>query len=152
MKEKVITVDECEKQVKLAVRLMGLLYYHFAKVLIDELGEKEGKRLISLAIKNFGLDRGKMIREKALKLGLKLTPESFNKFSDLPKLGWGGMDRKSFCPLAEVWFEKNAVELGKLYCDVDIYKYRGFNPKIKIKRVKWVLEGDEICKYHVTLQ
>ena len=56
MKEKVITVDECEKQVKLAVRLMGLLYYHFAKVLIDELGEKEGKRLISLAIKNFGLD------------------------------------------------------------------------------------------------
>lgn len=36
----------------------GLMYYHFAKVLVERLGKEKGEELITEALKNFALERG----------------------------------------------------------------------------------------------
>ncbi|MCD6480350.1 L-2-amino-thiazoline-4-carboxylic acid hydrolase [Candidatus Bathyarchaeota archaeon] len=146
------TREEVAEQVRRLGRMFGLLFYHFSKVIIEELGEERGRELIREVIRRFGLERGQRMRERALSMGLEPTLENFHKVSDLPEVGWGGAPREHFCPFAEVWFEKDAIELGKLYCDVDIWKYKGYNPHIEVERKRWILEGDDECKYELRMR
>ena len=77
---------------------------------------------------------------------MRLDPvlENYDKVLDLPVIGF--IDG---CPFADVWIEKGADDFCKLYCDVDIWKYVGYNEDIKVKRLKWVLEGDDECIYDI---
>jgi len=120
--KEVYTREEATEQVRRLGRLFGLMFYHFANLLVEELGEERGKALVREAVKRFGLDRAQQIKEKVVAMGLKPTLENYRKAADLPEIGWGGPTRESYCPFAEVWFEKGAVDLCKLYCDVDIWK------------------------------
>ena len=149
MEKKLFTREEAEEEVRKMARLFGLMFYHFTNLLVEEFGEEKGIELVREAVKRFGLERGSKVREEVLKRGLKLTLENFRKFSDLPSIGWGGKTRETFCPFAEVWISKGAEKLCKIYCDVDIWKIVGYNPNIKVKRVKWVLEGDDYCEYEM---
>lgn len=147
MEKEFITKEEAEEEVRKMGRLFGLMFYHFANLLVEKLGRDAGMELVKEAVKRFGLERGNKIREKVLGEGLELTLENFNKFSDLPGIGWGGHNREKFCPFAEVWIAKKAESLCKAYCEVDIWKVKGYNPAIKVKRTKWILEGDYSCEY-----
>jgi len=100
-------------------------------------------------MKRFGLERGEMMREKAVEMGLEPVLENFGKVNDLPRTGWGGSGRERHCPFAEVWIEKGAENLCKLYCAVDVWKMEGYNPRIRVRRLKWVLDGDTDCKYQM---
>jgi len=148
-KAKVFTQKEAEEEVKKMANLCGLMFYHFSSLLVEKLGEETGKEIVKEVVKRFGLERGNRIKEDVLKKGLKLTVKNFERFSDLPKIGWGGRKRETFCPFAEVWIAKEAEELCKVYCEVDLWKIKGYNPKIKLERVKWVLEGDDSCNYEI---
>jgi len=148
--KEVYTREEATEQVRRLGRLFGLMFYHFANLLVEELGEERGKALVREAVKRFGLDRAQQIKEKVVAMGLEPTLENYRKAADLPEIGWGGPTRESYCPFAEVWFEKGAVDLCKLYCDVDIWKYVGYNPRIKVERRSWVLEGDRECRYEIS--
>jgi hypothetical protein len=143
------THEEAVEEVHTMARLFGLIFYHFSNLLVEEHGEKRGRELIAEAVKRFGLDRAKRVREEVIKMGLKPTLENHGKVLDLPRIGWGGPTRETFCPFAQVWIEKGAEDLCKLYCDVDIWKYVGYNSKIKVKRQSSVLEGDKDCRYEV---
>lgn len=143
------TREEAVEQVRTMARLFGLMFYHFSNLLVEEFGEKRGRELISEAVKRFGLDRAKRVREEITKMGLEPTLENYGKVLDLPRIGWGGPTRETFCPFAQVWIEKGAEDLCKLYCDVDVWKYVGYDPKIKVKRLSSVLEGDRDCRYEV---
>lgn len=72
------------------------------------------------------------MRERVLAMGFEPTLENYGKADDLPDIGWGGLTRESPCPFAEVWFEKGAIDLCKLNCDVDIWKYVGYNSDIEV--------------------
>lgn len=144
------TREEAAEQVRKLGRLIGLLFYHFSDLLSEEFGEERGKELVREAVKRFGLDRARQVREKVISMGLDPTLDNYSRAADLPEIGWGGPSRESHCPFAEVWFEKDAVDLCKLYCEVDIWKYVGYNPEIKVERKAWVLEGDRDCRYEVT--
>lgn len=148
MKE-VYTREEAEEQVRKLGRLFGLMFYHFADLLVDEFGEERARELLKEAVKRFGLDRARQVRERVEAMGFEPTLENYRKAADLPEIGWGGPTRESHCPFAEVWFEKDAVDLCKLYCDVDIWKYVGYNPDIEVERTAWVLEGDLDCRYDI---
>jgi hypothetical protein len=65
--------------------LMGQLYLHFAKTLVRELGEEEGKRLTLKAVSSYGTERGRATRQAVEVAGLEPTLENFFKFSDLPR-------------------------------------------------------------------
>lgn len=150
VEEEMISTDECAQQVRTMGYMFGLLYYHFAKTLVEELGEEEGKRLILKAVRSYGHERGLKIKEEVRKRGLELTVENFKKFSDLPPLGWDvEAEKLVYCSFAQPWLEKGAKDLGNLYCEVDIALYQAYNPAIKIKRLRSVLKGHEYCEYHI---
>jgi hypothetical protein len=87
-KHRTISRDEAVADVHLMARRTALLYFYFAKTLVEGLGEEEGKRLIAKAIWAYGEHCGKAVREGVEAMGLPPTGENFNKVSDLPKLGW----------------------------------------------------------------
>ena len=139
------TREEATEQVRKLGRLFGLMFYHFSNLLVEELGEERVRE----AVRRFGLDRARQVRERVVAMGLEPTLENYGRGADLPEIGWGGPTKETHCPFAEVWFEKGAVDLCKLYCDVDIWKYVGYNPEIEVKRTAWVLEGDPECRYDI---
>lgn len=142
-----ISEKDCAKQVRKVGNQVGLLFYHFTKILVDELGEVEGKRLVLEVVRNYGTERGQAIREKVENAGLELTIENFAKFSDLPASGWEYTDEgTTYCSYAEAWIDRGVEDLGRLYCEVDFALIKAFNPKIRAKRVGSILDGDPGCK------
>ncbi len=143
-----ISIDDCASQVRTMGNLVGLLFYHFAATLIQELGEETGKMLTLKAIRSYGRSRGHAIRKSVLDHGLELSIENFSKFSDLPSLGWKHDDEGvTYCCFAEPWLEREEQELGKLYCEVDIAKMKAYNPAMRVEQVKSILNGETCCKY-----
>ena len=143
-----ILESECAQQVRQMGVLMGMLYLHFAKTLISELGEAEGKRLILKAVSSYGTERGRATRQAVDDAGLEPTLENFYKFSDLPQLGWDANEQgTTYCCYAEPWLKRAEEEIGQLYCEVDIAKIKAYNPDLKIQRTKSLLEGDSFCHY-----
>jgi predicted ArsR family transcriptional regulator len=131
-------------------RLFGLMFYHFSNLAVEEMGDEKGRKFVEEAVKRFGLERAERVRKEVEKMGLKPTLENYGKVLDLPRIGWGGETRETFCPFAETWIEKGAEDLCKLYCEVDIWKFVGYNPNIRVERLSSVLEGDQDCKYKIT--
>ena len=162
MSEQQISRDDAVKNVRLMARRTALLYYYFAKTLVDELGEEEGKRLTAKAVWAYGEHCGKAVREGVQAMGLPPTDENFNKVTDLPSVGWD-MSRvtlengdehpiATYCPLAAVWKELGAEDIGRMYCMVDQAKYHGYNPDYEYIHAKNVLDGDEYCEFVVKLK
>ena len=131
-------------------RLFGLMFYHFSQLAVEEMGDEKGREFIEEAVKRFGLERAERVKKEVEKMGLEPTLENYGKVLDLPRIGWGGETRETFCPFAETWIKKGAEDLCKLYCEVDIWKFVGYNPDIKVERLSSVLEGDQDCKYKIT--
>ncbi|MFX1577102.1 MAG: L-2-amino-thiazoline-4-carboxylic acid hydrolase [Promethearchaeota archaeon] len=140
--------EDCRHQVRRMGNLFGRLYYHFANTLVNELGHQKGKELILKAVHSYGTENGKEIREKVLAQGLDLTMENFFKFQSLPALGWESNEEGvTYCSYAEPWIARAEQEIGKLYCEVDFAKIKAYNPKIRVKRVTTILDGDPHCSY-----
>jgi len=143
--------EEISKEAYKMAYLFGLLYYHFAKVLVDELGSKRGKELITEAVKNFAIERGKKMRGRAVKIGMELTRQNLRKVSDLPTYTFYTDEEGTHCPFADAWEEKGSLgqELGLLYCNInDPYKEKGFNPELRLYRyIKNRNLGDIACDF-----
>ena len=63
-KRKMLTQEEATRQVLSIVNRMALLHYSYAKTLLKELGEKKGKGVVAKAIKFYGEQVGKQVRER----------------------------------------------------------------------------------------
>ncbi|MFX1565121.1 MAG: L-2-amino-thiazoline-4-carboxylic acid hydrolase [Promethearchaeota archaeon] len=147
MMTEMISQEECAQQVRKVGNQFGLLFYHFAKTLVDELGETTGKDLVLKAVHNYGTERGLAIREKVLEAGLELTIESFSKHYDLPASGWEvNEEGTTYCCYAQAWMDRGVEDLGRLYCEVDFALFKAYNPDIQMKRVGSILDGDPCCK------
>jgi hypothetical protein len=154
--------DEAVASVRLMARRTALLYYYFAKTLIEAMGEEAAEPLISKAIWAYGEHCGRAVREGVAAMGLPPTEENFNKIPDLPKIGWdvstvtaeNGEQHPiaTFCPLAAVWQELGAEDIGRLYCYVDQAKYHAYNPDYEFIHAKNVLDGDACCEFVVRLR
>jgi len=151
-----ISKEEATEEVLLITKRMAKLYLHFSEVIIEKLGEKEGKELIKKAVNSYGSDCGEEVKDKAIEKGLTLEPKNYSKIPDLPKLGWesekiNGLDNSTegikvtFCPLADYWIKENKEDIGRIYCNVDQAKYKAFNPEIVCIHEKNTLEGDFCC-------
>ncbi|MBS3793113.1 hypothetical protein KGY77_10795, partial [Candidatus Bipolaricaulota bacterium] len=73
---KEVPLDEAKEEVELASRRIGLLHLAYAETLIDELGEKEGKKMILESIKNYGLKIGAEVRKQIEEEGLDPEPDN----------------------------------------------------------------------------
>ncbi len=154
--ENMVSEKEAENQVVVMAKRMALLYHHTAEVLVETLGEEEGRKILHEIIKRYGRESGLVARSRVKELGLPLTVDNFNTGSDLPKWGWqadravceDGIERGriTYCPLAEVWKEKGSEQLGRIYCYVDQAKYDAYRG-IKCRHLKNVLDGDDCCLF-----
>lgn len=154
-------MNEEKNSVQKMAEIMALLFYHISKEVIDTFGE-EGKKALERAIEKFGSERGENIRKDVLSRGLPLTLENLSKYYDMPlKEAWkskGQVDDRTcysevtFCPFAKVWKEKNAEEIGLIYCEQDVALMKAYNPDVEFKRPKNVLKGDEVCLFDVRLK
>lgn len=156
-----ITEQEAAREVELTAKRIALLHLAFAKTLVNELGEEEGKKLTLKAIKYYGKLVGEGMQKKILDLGLDTSPENYGigETRDLPKYGMhsrkesfeteGRKRRRSFgCVLARVWREYDEEELGRLYCYVDLAKSMYYNPNYKLVHTKCMPERkDEECEF-----
>lgn len=150
-----------KEQVKEMAEVIALLHYHLASAVVERFGD-EGRDAIRHGIRQFGLERGRRIREKVLSRGLPPNLENLSAFYDLPLAAAWEATREvtgdttesqiTRCPFAQVWIEKEAQNLGLLYCEVDPALMEGYNPEIKFCRPESVLEGAERCVLRSTLR
>lgn len=151
-----VPLDKAKEDVIIMARRVGLLFYHFARTLIKELGEERGRDLISKAIESYGVECGRLARATVEGLGLPVTLENYSLGRDLPSVGWergvvevpGEPPRRRVyrCPIADAFFEVGDPRLGRMYCYVDQAKYRAYNPRIECIHTKNLLDGDECCE------
>lgn len=153
MEKDKISRKQASKEVLSIIRRAALIHYCYGKTLIEELGEEQGKELILKAIRAYGEEVGKRVREETMAKELDLLVENYQE--DLPKLGWEienviveGEPRARIhvCHLAKVWKELGAPDIGRLYCFVDQAKYKAYNPDLECIHTKNVLDGDPYCE------
>jgi len=151
-----VTLAEAKKEVSKACRRLALLHLSFAKTIIDEMGEKKGKKIILKAIKDYGKSIGEKIKDTISQEGLDNKPENYKE--DLPLYGMhdksvtvddnGEKKMRSYgCVMGKCWKELNENEIGRYYCYVDPAKYMGFNPDFKLIHTKTIPDGDEYCEF-----
>ncbi len=157
-----ISIDEAKRQVEITAQRIGLLHLSFAKTLVEELGEDQGKRLILKAIKDYGKRCGERVREKVMSQGLDPVPENYGAGGarDVPEFGMHERRetvevegerriRLRGCVMAKIWREYGEDRLGRLYCYVDPAKYMAFNPGFKLIHLKAMPDGDDYCELTV---
>lgn len=161
--EQIVSKKKAEKEIEMASRRIALLHLAYAKTLVKELGNKEGKKLVLKAIKYYGKLIGEKVKKDVQAQGLKTTPENFGvgKARNLPEYGMhakrevfeieGRKRRRSYgCVLGKLWREYGEEELGRLYCYVDLAKSLYYNPDFKLVHTKCMPERkDEECEFDV---
>lgn len=157
-----ISRQEAAREVERVSRRLGLLHLAFARTLVDELGEPEGRRLILKAIKRYGTLVGREVKAAVEAAGMEATPENYGTGTSrgLPRIGMhersetvevGGKTRERAygCVMAKVWKEYGEDRLGRLYCYVDPAKYMAYNPNYKLAHIKALPDGDPHCEFCV---
>jgi nitroreductase len=148
-----ISEKEALHYIQLALRRAALIYHYFAKILVDEFGEKQGSELIRKAVDAYGTRIGQEARQAAEQKGLALTPDNF--VSDLPDMAWktetvevDGEERSRVyhCPLAKEWLSWSEPKMARQYCFVDQAKMHAFNPDYEYIHIKNILDGDPYCE------
>jgi len=159
----IVTINDVEKALQSTSRRIALIHMAYAKVIIEELGDEKGMRLISKAIKNYGVRIGEKTKEEVIMKGLQAIPENFSKGESYAIPTMPGMygrretvEEKGFkknrtygCVLAQVWKEYGEEKLGRLYCYMDVAKYIAYNPNYKYAHIKAIPDGDEYCELEV---
>ncbi len=146
---------EVQDAVKSMSEFTALLYYYLTAEIMKACPEN-GKEIIRTAIRNFGLHRGRAIAEKVKAKGLPLTIENLHPNYDMPIVaGWepnlqkrpdgGYYSQTDECTFANVWRKLDALDIGRLYCDVDIALREGYNPDIVYETQSLIPDGDKFC-------
>lgn len=150
---KKIDLDVAVSEVRKACIHFADLYFHFSKVLVEELGQEKAEKLIEKVVRNRAVERGERLKKIAIEKGLPLTLETWVKISDIPFLGWDKSLGKFHCPYAEGWLERYEENpwfptIAKLYCDVnDTQVIETFTAGNMTQRItKNVLCGDHTCE------
>jgi len=155
--QELISLDEAKRQVALVCRRLGLLHLAFAEVLVAELGQEKGEKIIARAIKEYSRKIGEKKRDAALNQELELIAESFSQVSDIPSIGMheraekveveGEKRHRLYgCVMSKVWQEYGKNRLGRIYCYVDPASSMAFNPQCKLVHTKALPDGDEFCE------
>jgi len=155
--ERMVPLAEAARQVEVTSERLALLHLAFARTIVNELGEENGKKLVLEAIRNYGRLVGEQARQKVLKQGLDPLPENYAAAGDLPEYGMhegrekvviGGENRTRAygCVMGKVWAQQGEAGLGRLYCYVDAAKYMAYNPGFKMVHTKALPDGDDYCE------
>jgi hypothetical protein len=140
------------EEVRKAAAHFSDLYFHFSKILIEELGHDRGKELIVKAIQSRARDRAKKIIAKAESLGIERKRENYLKVTEIPFLGWDPARGNKKCAYAAAWLDHYETdpwfkEFAPLYCTTnDPLICELFTGTTTQKITKNVLWGHDTCE------
>ena len=131
------------------------------KAFIDEFGADKTLSLVKPLIEKFAKESGAKAAEMA----------GGNTFADFAKAmsAWAAGDayeqvvlrltETQFdfdikrCQYAEMYKELGLPDLGVLLsCSRDFAMVEGFNPRMKLRRTKTIMEGNDCCDFRITLE
>ena len=155
-----VNLEDAKEQIKKVCRRLALLHLSYAKTIINELGDIEGKKLVLKAIKDYGMRIGKSVKEIVIAQGNNNEPEYYRE--DLPLYGMherieevnvDGQKRiRSYgCVMGQLWKDLEEDEIGRLYCYVDPAKYMAYNPKFALVHKKSIPDGDQYCEFIIKM-
>ena len=140
------------------------LYYHLAKWLVQEHG-LEGERALRKAIRDYGVMRGRALREKHFRAGLKLNLYNLFTYYDLPndprfrrnKIRLTPQERLSetlVCPIADLWSRMGGKSLGRIYCEEFHHAmFQAYAPRTQVNLSQTLTQdGDDHCRFSVYLR
>lgn len=145
------TEDPCVRFAK----LLGLLYYHMANEMIEQLGEERGTAAVLDAIRKFGQARVENMKEEARERGLDPDAyETYREVREMPATGWVTDPNNpaviTHCPMEAIWAEYGAAghKLGYLYCSIDHVLLDAFG--MKLDRPQCRGRGDAVCDFRIS--
>lgn len=143
-----------------------IMYALLSREILKELGNV-GDEIVREATRRYGRDRGRKRREKHLQLGVKINMHSlFAVCSDLPpdprfrrdRLLLTEEERNSHtlvCPMAHVWEQYGAKEIGRIYCEefhrACYQEYAYGMTQVNLARTL-TEDGDQYCDFHIVLR
>ncbi len=144
--------EEITAETRKLAKQLAMVYYHFAKSILEEMGETKGTRFVKKVLKDIAIERGHVMRAEAERMKLPLTQENMRKVNDLPRYTFPaqGHEGEFCCPYADLWKDKGALgrKLGLLWCNIiDPWKVRAFiGPSYKLwKYGKNLNLKDDFC-------
>jgi len=141
--------------------LWSLMYYVFAREMVDSFGE-EGEEALRRAIRGYGRARGSRLRRKHEEQGLPISLRSLFEHYDLP--GHPGTEKErtvfeddrlvSFtyvCPYERIWRARDGTDLGLIYCqEFHNAMWQAYRPDLKVEIPEILTKGDPHCRFVVT--
>jgi len=121
---------------------------------------EEGKQAVIAAVRAYGLQRGRRMRQRALKNGDETNMTAYRAYSEW-RAPQGSMHsvimqrspvlviRTLLCPWHDAWQKNNLTEEGHCYCEnIDKHLAMGFNENL-ILEVEQALSGDALsyCEF-----
>ena len=153
-----VSLEEAEEQVAKVCTRLALLHLVYAKTIMNELGEKEGRKLVLKVIKEYGRKIGLEAQKRVQKQGKENLPENY--IEDLPfygmyekteeiKIKGKEIKRLYGCVMGKLWRDLGKDKIGRLYCYVDPAKYMAYNDKFALVHKKSIPDGDPYCEFVV---
>jgi hypothetical protein len=141
------------------------LYYHLARGLVGEYA-LDGEIVLRKAIRDYGIIRGKALREKHCRAGLKLNLYNLFTYYDLPndprfrrnKISLTPQQRLSetlVCPIADLWSQMDGGKsLGRIYCEEFHHAmFQAYAPRVQVNLSQTLTQdGDDHCRFSVYLR
>jgi len=142
---------------------LALLHMTYAEAITEALGEEKGRKLIMKVIKRYSVRQGEKMKQEVLSKGLEPTIENYGAGESYVLPTFPGLHEKlevveeggvtkyrcTNCACAELWKEYGKLELGRLYCYVDMARTMGYDPNYKFVHTKSIPDGDDYCELEV---
>ena len=141
--------------------LWSLMYYAFAKEMVDSFGD-EGEKALRRSIRNYGKMRGRRLRRRHEKQGLPINLRSLFEHYDMPAHQDTEKTRTVFeddelvsftyaCPYERMWRAKSGTKLGLIYCENFHHAmWQTYRPDLKVEMPEILTKDDPHCKFFVT--
>lgn len=140
--------------------LYSLIYIFMAKEFVDSFGKK-GEEALRRAIRNYGHERGRRLRERHEAEGLPITVKTLFEHYDLPPddrfrrnpielTDYTRYSETLVCPYAEIWAELGLSHLGVIYCmEFHQAMWEAYISDITVDLPKTLTKGNEKCRFEV---
>jgi hypothetical protein len=135
------------------------LFALLSRSVITHLGAERGEKIVRMAVRRYGEQRGYRMALRALRDGEPLTMLNYMAYGE-----WRGEESESEqhmvemppdvrslvtrCPWNQAWRESDLLQVGRLYClEIDHALVRGFNPALRLDVLSTLSNNERPCEF-----
>lgn len=141
--EDTISAEDANEDRLALGRRIGRMYLSFARILIDRLGEEEGRKAILEAIKDYSM-RCSEARKRGM---VDLPRRGIHQGRSIVETEQGRRLRTVGCSIATEFADQDEQKLGALYCYVDPCSFMMTLPNIKLYHTEMEPFGADFCEF-----